>query len=302
MSWARVDDGTWEHDKFKALRAAREHTAGFLWVLALSYCGRKGNPTITIPEAQMLLLCSEAEAKQACEVLRSTGLLDGDSASKHIASYLVHDWEQYRSKDEAKVEAGRKGGMKSGESRKKKFEAEPKQPPSTGEAEPKQTSTPDPDPDPVPDPVTRPRYPSPIPVPPSKQTGGTRPVALNSAPATTASAWTEGQPIRNVDDLLHAVANVWHWSVDIRTEERARAFRLYPIEPHELHEQKPKADKKPDAKWRLAFMLGCIERSRSAATEELAKGPAPAAAPRDHRVGSHPGSPPEAFSEGDVKV
>jgi hypothetical protein len=148
MSWARIDDGLWEHEKFEALRFAGEHAAGFLWLLAISHCGAKLNPKITLPEAQMLLACDEATAKQACEVLRSTGLFDPDSASKHTPSYLIHNWKHYRSKNEAKVLAGRKGGKKSGESRRSKGEANGKQSRSKRQAEPKQTRSPDSDPAP----------------------------------------------------------------------------------------------------------------------------------------------------------
>lgn len=147
MSWARVDDGLWEHPKFEALRLAGEHRAIALWLLATSYCGQKLNPRLTIHEAMMLLCCPEADAKHACDVLRSTGLLDPISASEQNPSSVIHDWEHYRSKDEAKVRAGRQGGKKSGESRR----VQTKQAPSTDEAPPqadlKQTRTPDSDSD-----------------------------------------------------------------------------------------------------------------------------------------------------------
>lgn len=158
MSWARVDDGLWEHPKFEALRESGSHAAASLWLFAISYCGRKQTPRVTIREAAMLLCADEATAQSACDVLRSNGLLDDDSASKQNRSYLIHDWEHYRSKDEAKAAAGRQGGKKSGESRRSKREAEPKQNGSAAQADTKQTRTPDPvpvpEPDPGPDPLT----------------------------------------------------------------------------------------------------------------------------------------------------
>lgn len=156
MSWARVDDGLWEHPKFEALREAGHRDAIALWVLALSYCGKKGNPKVTVREAAMLLCSDEAAAQSACDVLRSTGLFDDDSASKQNRSNIIHDWEQYRSKDEAKSIAGRQGGVNSGKSRRSKREADTKQEPSKDEAKTKQTRTPDP--------VSVTRYPLPDPV------------------------------------------------------------------------------------------------------------------------------------------
>jgi len=196
MSWARVDDGLWEHEKFEALRESHDYRATALWFLSLSYCGQKGNARVTVREALMLLCCSEADAQDACDVLRSRGLFDDDSASKQTRSYLIHDWEEYRSKDEAKALAGRKGGERSGESRRSKS----KQTRSTIEAPPhsasKQTRTPDPDPDPDSDPVTR--YPIPTPIPSSASLVTTNPNGLTASELNTALLTWEGWGIHGI--------------------------------------------------------------------------------------------------------
>jgi len=171
VSWARVDDGLWEHPKFEALRDGHAYSAIALWVLAISHAGRKQHPRITVLEAMMLLACDREDAARACESLLAVGLFDEDSASKCLPStqsgcfefaskqsrsYRIHDWDNYRSKDEARASAGRKGGKKSAESRRRKIEAKSKQSPSKREANAKHPPSPDPDPDPVPDPVPDP--------------------------------------------------------------------------------------------------------------------------------------------------
>lgn len=142
MSWARVDDGLWEHQKFEEMRLAGEYQAIALWILAVSYCGQKLNPRITPQEAAMLLCCGLADAESAMNVLASRGLLDTDPATKQTSSRLLHDWDCYRSKNEAKVRAGRKGGERKAEKAKGQVVANAKQEPSRAVADAKQTSSP----------------------------------------------------------------------------------------------------------------------------------------------------------------
>lgn len=151
----------WEHPKFEALRQQNCFEALALWSLCHSYTNAKGNPRVTLAEAAMLLSVDQDRARLACEALVSVGLFDeadevllrskGEadpfSASKQTASWLLHDWKQYRSKSQAKVEAGRKGGKKSAASRRSKVEAKPKQTSSKAQADVKQGSSPDPDPE-----------------------------------------------------------------------------------------------------------------------------------------------------------
>jgi hypothetical protein len=251
VSWARIDDGLWEHEKFEALRYMHEHTAGFLWLLAISHCGAKLNPRITVPEARMLLDCSEAEAKSACEVLRSTGLFCLDSASEHVSSYLIHDWKQYRSKDEAKVRAGRKGGKKSAALRAKASEANSKQDRSKGQAELKQSPSPDTDTDTDTIPVT------------DTDTGGG-----NNKP------WRSGNPISSLLELETAMS-LWSFGTSLSSSEIIKAKKIInagAIPPHEI-DQALSATRKKKRKRPIAYFLGVIDGVREDARSSGAEGP-----------------------------
>lgn len=147
MSWGRIDDNFWCHEKTEALREANEYAALALWGLVISFTGQKRRSRITVGEAAMLLCCASDCAEAACEALAKQNLFERDSASSLLRKqYVVHDWKEYRSKSEAKANAGRQGGVKSGESRRSNVEANPKQ---TDTVALKQTRSPEPEPEPV---------------------------------------------------------------------------------------------------------------------------------------------------------
>jgi len=240
MSWARIDDGLWEHPKFEAMRLAGERDAIALWALAISYCGKKQNPRITTHEAMMLLCCSEADAKQTLDVLRSRGLADTDSASEQSSSILIHDWEQYRSKDEAKVIAGRKGGRRSAESRQLKTQANHKQERSKGQADAKQRSSPGTVPGTVP---------------------GTDP---DPDPGTVSTS-TERSENPNLEAFAEEAANAGITVSCLSSDEREWFSQLYPVKRHELdHAVECAKRSKPD---RPSYLLGVIEKERKRVEE-----------------------------------
>lgn len=156
MSWARVDDGFWNHPKVVALVEAGEWQALSLWILGLSFTNMKGSPDLNELEAALVMRTDRVEARRVMSLLREVALFDPISASlkntisaseqtpvsaskQTLETDAFHDWDEYRSKDEAKVIAGAQGGRKSGETRRQKskqtLEAGPKQTtPKTSEA------------------------------------------------------------------------------------------------------------------------------------------------------------------------
>lgn len=241
MSWGRIDDSMWHHEKFEPLREQGAYDAIALFALAISYTGQKMNPRLTLKEAAMLLCCDEAKAQGACVLLRTHGLLDdapclGFASDKTPTSWIVHDWINYRSKNEARAYAGRKGGKKSGESRRERVEAKPEANDAAGfEATSKQNRSPGPDPEPVPDPG-----------PDDK----TEPVVA-SRPEQSATTLTKALEAAGL-------------ALEITPTDRKRWWNLYQADPvtnEELSYAIGRAlEKKPSTPGR--FVLGVIEGQR----------------------------------------
>lgn len=104
MTWARVDDAWWCHPKVLTL----DLDARGLWISALSWSCQQ--QTDLIPES-IVRMCGDDGT--AAKKLVAAGLWD-----EHAAGWLVHDWDDYQSERAKKAAAGRKGGKKSGESRR----------------------------------------------------------------------------------------------------------------------------------------------------------------------------------------
>jgi len=134
MSWARIDDEAWYHEKFEELRShgVEGMAAIGLWAMAVSFTGQKQSPKLSLAEATMLCGGDQNLASRCFDLLRFASLADDPSASMCLPfasqaeqrSIVIHDWEKYRSKNEARAFAGRLGGRKSGEIRRAKAEAE----------------------------------------------------------------------------------------------------------------------------------------------------------------------------------
>jgi hypothetical protein len=171
MPWGRIDDEAWHHPKFEALQeqGIEGMAAIGLWAMAISLTGAKCNPLFRLKEAAMLCDGDQELAEKLFALLKQNELIDDNSASKQNPKTgsentpktakqkgeqtVIHDWADYRSKDEAKRLAGRKGGVISGKTRRSKREANPEaETHACFEAEAQKTRTPDPDPDPGPDP------------------------------------------------------------------------------------------------------------------------------------------------------
>jgi hypothetical protein len=125
MAWAKIDDGWWCHPKVMGLSLASRG----LWSSALSWSCHQRKDTVP----QQFLAMVGATFEDAKELV-AAGLWVDDPGG-----YRIHDWCEYqeRSTSEKRAEAGRKGGLASGESRAKEanHEAPSKQTPS----KPKQT-------------------------------------------------------------------------------------------------------------------------------------------------------------------
>lgn len=121
MSWVRLDDGFAEHPKLLDVGAL----AGWLWVCGLAYCNRQKARDGFIPEAKMPHLYPVPGASKLAQKL-----IDARLWEKVKGGYMVHDYHDYQpTKDhsevvsQARAEAGRRGGNRSGETRRSKREA-----------------------------------------------------------------------------------------------------------------------------------------------------------------------------------
>lgn len=117
MPWIKIDDQIAHHPKF----VAAGPIASWMWVCGNGYC----NKYLTdgeIPEHALGSLGSISNPKKWADVLVHVGLWE-----RMDAGYRVHDFHDHnpyaadvREQRRVKAEAGRLGGLKSGEARKQK--------------------------------------------------------------------------------------------------------------------------------------------------------------------------------------
>lgn len=139
MSWLKIDDGLFLHPKWVQTPAA----ARALWVTALSYCGKFANGGLIHPSLLPILGGSVDDA----EALVASGLWE-----RRDDSYQIHDFAEYNESStpgrrehisDVRAEAGRAGGIASGESRRSR--------PKQTRSKTKQNEAPGPGPEPVPE-------------------------------------------------------------------------------------------------------------------------------------------------------
>ena len=124
--WAKVDDGFWCHPKVIGLPLA----ASGLWVRALSWsCAQRLD---LVPETFVRMVGGTTEDAAA--------LVDAGLWIATDDGYRIHNWTEYQTltTSERRAEAGRKGGIVSGQKRSK-AEAKPKQTASKNSLLTKQT-------------------------------------------------------------------------------------------------------------------------------------------------------------------
>jgi hypothetical protein len=105
MAWARVDDGWWCHPKVMNLDLASKG----LWITALSWsCAQRKD---VVPDAFLRMIAATNDEANA--LVRAGLWVATDDG------YQIHDWAVYQdmSLSEKRAEAGRKGGIRSGEVR-----------------------------------------------------------------------------------------------------------------------------------------------------------------------------------------
>jgi hypothetical protein len=131
MSWVKLDDHANEHEK----QIAAGGEACWLWACGLMYCNRQKKRTGFVPSKQVRMLFAgytSLQAERLAKDLVAAGLWEPADGG-----FIVHDYHVYQPRPEvidARVEAGRSGGVKSGESRRSKTEAK-------CEAKPKQSAS-----------------------------------------------------------------------------------------------------------------------------------------------------------------
>lgn len=118
MSWVKLDDGFSEHAK--VLRAGADGLA--LWVCGLAYCNRQPARDGFIPTEKVALLYPVSRPKQATARLVEVGLWEAVPGG-----FRVHDYHDFQpASDDLRAqrrEAGSRGGLRSGEVRRSKIEA-----------------------------------------------------------------------------------------------------------------------------------------------------------------------------------
>lgn len=134
MSWAKIDDRANEHPKLLEAGAA----AAWLWVCGLMYCNRQSKKTGRIPKVALPLLYPRLGTREAKKLVQVGLWLDEGK------DYVIHEFnswnpEQRPDLSEVRAAAGRRGGTKSGQSRRSKsgsklLEQNPKQVASETEA------------------------------------------------------------------------------------------------------------------------------------------------------------------------
>jgi hypothetical protein len=148
VTWFRVDDSFPQHPKVLAIPRRDRAAAVGLWTLAGTWCAAQ----LTDGRLGTHMVEELAGTKRSAELLVTVGLWETTDDGYQIHDYLDYNptAEEVRAdqaaKHEAKVKAGRLGGIASGVARRKhsgsRDEAEAKQDASTGEANGKQNEAP----------------------------------------------------------------------------------------------------------------------------------------------------------------
>jgi hypothetical protein len=177
VSWVRIDDRAPEHRKQLAAGAV----ASWLWVCGLAYANRQPARDGFVPAAVLPMLYPIPGVTKQAARLVDAGLWERVEGGFQIHDYL--DFQPSRAEVEQasarKAEAGRRGGLKSGEARRSKSEAAAQGNAKHG-ASPVASPRPNPDPDPDPDP-------DPIPIPSHPVPSESAPSALRLTPPTNGS-------------------------------------------------------------------------------------------------------------------
>ena len=126
MSWARIDDSLYDHPKTDAVN----NDALAVWVCALSYCSKHLTDGFLADSTAEQILSRRHATKQVLQQLLEAPLgYDFGFWEKVEGGYRVHDYLDFNpSRQEVllgrkkRSEAGRKGGLKSGETRRVRAE------------------------------------------------------------------------------------------------------------------------------------------------------------------------------------
>ncbi len=145
MAWVKLDDQARQHRKLLAAGPI----GAWLWACSLMYCNSQKAKDGFIPEAAVPVLYPIPGWRREAIRLVSVGLWE-----RVEGGYIVHDYHEYQPKSEEaerqreqKSAAGRVGGVRSGQSRRSKSEADREAEP---EAEPKHAASTETKPVPIP--------------------------------------------------------------------------------------------------------------------------------------------------------
>lgn len=126
MSWVKLDDQARQHRKLLAVGP----TAAWLWVCGLMYCNAQKARDGFIPTAAVQVLYPIPTWKKEVPKLVAAGLWEAIDGG-----FVVHDYHDYQPTaeqaaevSETKAAAGRLGGLRSGDSRRRRAQADTEAP------------------------------------------------------------------------------------------------------------------------------------------------------------------------------
>jgi hypothetical protein len=282
MSWGRQDDDYWDHPKTVALIDKGDDglaAIGAFWVMN-AYCRGRRRGSFSIWEAAGALRrpVDEIESLLAPLLVAPEGFERGVLLLKQTSSrgptYEINSFDEYRSKNEAKVNAGSQGGKKSAEKRKHQGQAESKQAGSSSssstQAGEQQASSPD-------LPISRSPDPrSPDPRSPDPRSPGSRSPDPSASEAGAEQAEGEGEQVTKADQVIQAVfdARIGLSKPGNELERRILAALPFPLERLTAAIESTRGADRPN--W--TYLIRCIEnptpprKKRSSAYEAMKRG------------------------------
>lgn len=167
MTWAKLDDQFFSHPKVIDL----SKDAKLVFLAGLTYCAGQLTDGLISPGGLRMIAAQVDAPRSVADELTAAGLWEAVDGGYHVHDYLEYNptGHEVRAKREARAEAGRIGGVRSGETRAQKAQAKreaieakheanashsAKQNEANAEAKAKQNRTPYPYPYPYPTTVT----------------------------------------------------------------------------------------------------------------------------------------------------
>lgn len=118
MTWAKLDDQFFLHPKV----IDRSKDAKLLFLAGLTYCAGQLTDGLISPASLRMIAAQVDVPREVADELLAAGLWEMVEGGYHVHDYLNYNptGDEVRARREARAEAGRKGGLHSGETRAQK--------------------------------------------------------------------------------------------------------------------------------------------------------------------------------------